>query len=602
MKAKKITLVSLIVAVMMAFAMFALSLSFSTKAYAEPENIVVGGQTVDISSFKTYAKAQIRLDENKGIRFISGINAEVFNTLNTISKSNDMVDVSFGTIITYKSRANAVSDFTKEELDKMSVAQGTAYVDAQAKVFLNDPIFNAEDKEFTAVMNVAERNFDKELVARAYMQVVDNGVTTNYYADIEDYSKSTSGVAKTLIEDFTNKVGSTKELRGLAEYAKNVDAFSMKEGFVEGAPISATKDSTLTKVEIGGRQGVYQLTQVANANQWANRIDPAFTSPATEWVDETTTVDHQKAYERQNVLGIKYVAFDFYYNGNFDVQYPTAARLHKAVKMRYGTVEGNETDWKDHLGVYNADGLFTTVLTKGNWYTVIVDISCNIGLGYNSAISTTIVPIGNNVTCYFDNVRLYKTDAFMKDYLSYIQKTNDELIIAKDGGGAVLETTTFAGRDNVTHIVNNSQQAGYTKVTTFALKETNNHGSSPSTVVNNMAALGVKYVTIDICRNTDSALSLYAYGANNGYLSMTLDNKTGAINYKNDCISLYDASGNKATVMQANVWYTAVIEWQAISSQWTAVALEANWINVAVDNIRYYLNDSYIKDLGIQQA
>lgn len=183
-----------------------------------------------------------------------------------------------------------------------------------------------------------------------------------------------------------------------------------------------------------------------------------------------------------------------------------------------------------------------------------------------------------------------------------MQEDGSEVVIVNDKGGATITKTDIYDRTNVYRLVNNSQQTGYTALSTFGLELTDSRlNSNAPAVCNQISALGIRYITVDVCRATNSAFSFYAYSPTNGYRSLTINNLTGAITNNNSgCIAMYDANGNSVTVMEAGVWYTIVVSWQAVSNQWTTLAFEANWIDVAVDDVRYYFNDSYVQDLGIK--
>ena len=391
--------------------------AFNVKTVkADSELISVNGQVIDISSFKTYPLAAVRTEAtNPGIRFITGINESVYEELTSATADSDW-SVKFGTIITYKSRVDAVEDFTKEQLDtlKSSVTQGSVYVDCVAERFLSNPIEEG-NKEFTAVLEVDSRNYKNELTARGYMVVSDGTNEQIYYADYEDFSRNTTWVAKTSIENIVT-IEDTKSLETLHEYASvGEDGYNMvktsnvltNSGFIK--PSSVTT-SSISVDDFGNRNDVYTFTQTNNSEKWASRLEPALISPSLSWEGSDGAAN---ALARQKALGLKYLKFDFYYknsllgNTDFTLYYPTTSGEHGTVDFKDGEVTSS-----DYVTVYNQLGEETTVLENGNWYTVIVDISCNLEMDKNDNPQVAIVQNNTNngvvnPQC-FDNVIFYR--------------------------------------------------------------------------------------------------------------------------------------------------------------------------------------------------
>lgn len=386
-------------------------------AKANAVNITVNGKSIDISSFETYPLASVRTQAtNPGIRFATGIDEEIYNDLMDAVTGTSW-SIKFGTIITYKSTADSATDFTKEELNKFSVNQGKVYVDSTNAKFLSEPIVNIDNKEFTAVLTVAERNFNKELTARGYMIVSDGTNEEIYYAKYEDFSRNVVEVAKTSIKNIS-AVKNTQSLETLQNYASyGEDGYNMSKtsnsGFIK--PSSVTT-SSITVESFGNRNDVYSFSQTNSSEAWASRIEPALLSPSLSWEDNNDGA--LNALSRQKALGLKYLKFDFYYkntqkgNTDFSLYYPTSSGEHGIVNFKELTVSSANSDWSNYVKVYNQLGQETTTLANAEWYTVVVDISCNLEMNKNDKPQVAIVRNNTNFgtinSQYFDNVIFYR--------------------------------------------------------------------------------------------------------------------------------------------------------------------------------------------------
>ncbi|MBQ9355041.1 MAG: hypothetical protein IJQ23_06310 [Clostridia bacterium] len=406
------------------FLSLSIALNVSNAKVAKAErSITVNGQDIDISSFATYPSASVRLvSEDPGIRFITGIDEDVYDALISATEDTDW-SVTFGTIITYKSRVDdeSVSDFTKAELDKLVVSEGSKYMDCEATSFLSNPIISG-NKEFSAVLKVKDRNFQAELTARGYMVVSDGTSETIYYADYEDFSRNTTWVAKKAIENIItlgNK--KTASLEILDTYAKvGDDGYNMVKTSNDANNSGLIKVSTGTSsigiADFGNRNDVYTFVQTNSTNKWINRLEPALISPSLEWADSDS--GSANALARQKALGLNYFKFDFLYKysqkgeTDFSLYYPTSSGEHGIVNFNNFAVSSDNADWNDYVKVYNETGVETTTLAYSQWYTVVVDISCNLDMEENANPQVAIVENNTNVAnvnpLCFDNVIFYR--------------------------------------------------------------------------------------------------------------------------------------------------------------------------------------------------
>lgn len=402
-------------------------------------SVTVGGVSFDLSSFTTYEKAAIRLDTvDKGIRFTSGLDGEVYDKLVALDEENENVTVTFGTIITYYTRAKGAEAFTKEALEnayKDSLPEGaTAYADCVAEKFLSETSrykVNGDYAEFTAVLRVKEENYNAKLCARAYVSVVENDVESVYYANYTDSYRTPSGVANAALSDYAEYADNVAKLEILKTYVTDeADGFVPENEFVTPKAV----DSTLETVDIGGRTGVTKFSQVDNANQWANRLETKFLSPSVTFGEESPTT----AIERINAIGYRWMTVDFYYNDNFNVLIPTSEG-HKTIRLQNGAVSLPDTvaldDWYDRFMVYDAEGNYTRALTKGNWYTAVVDVSAGVGVSALNAPQVSVVLLANNTVAYFDNVQYYCNDGWKTD------------LSVNDWSGSESAITLHAGND-----------------------------------------------------------------------------------------------------------------------------------------------------------
>lgn len=372
---------------------------------ADSTSVSIGGANYDLSTFQTYGKASVRLSAtDPGIRFTSGIDGDVYSALTAADAASDDFAVTFGTIITYYSRVTAAGAFTMEALDAACAGHlpegATAYVDCPAVYFLSDTYKQvATDTEYTAVLQVASGNYDYELCARAYLKVEEGAETTYYYAQYDATAKRTPAmVAQSALADY-------------AKYADNLTSLGVLNGYMTAksdgvAPenefiLPKTVDSTIEMVEIGNKAGVTKFSQVNNANQWANRLETRFLAPSVTFGEVT-------ASQRMQKLGLGYMTLEFYYNDNFNVNIPTAEG-HKVVKLQGGTVTSDYEGWQNAFMVYDADGNYTTSLTKGAWYTAVMDISAGVK-NTIAAPQVAICLLADNTTAYFANPTYYVTE------------------------------------------------------------------------------------------------------------------------------------------------------------------------------------------------
>ena len=372
---------------------------------ADSTSVSIGGANYDLSTFQTYGKASVRLSAtDPGIRFTSGIDGDVYSALTAADAASDDFAVTFGTIITYYSRVTAAGAFTMEALDAACAGHlpegATAYVDCPAVYFLSDTYKQvATDTEYTAVLQVASGNYDYELCARAYLKVEEGAETTYYYAQYDATAKRTPAmVAQSALADY-------------AKYADNLTSLGVLNGYMTAksdgvAPenefiLPKTVDSTIETVEIGNKAGVTKFSQVNNANQWANRLETRFLAPSVTFGEVT-------ASQRMQKLGLGYMTLEFYYNDNFNVNIPTAEG-HKVVKLQGGTVTSDYEGWQNAFMVYDADGNYTTSLTKGAWYTAVMDISAGVK-NTIAAPQVAICLLADNTTAYFANPTYYVTE------------------------------------------------------------------------------------------------------------------------------------------------------------------------------------------------
>lgn len=408
-------------------------------AKANAVNITVNGKSIDISSFETYPLASVRTEAtNPGIRFATGIDEDTYNDLMDAVSGSDL-SIKFGTIITYKSTADSATDFTKVELDKFSVNQGSVYVDSTNAKFLSEAIVNKNNKEFTAVLKVAERNYNKELTARGYMIVSDGNNEEIYYAKYEKFSRNVVEVAKTSIENIS-AVKNTKSLETLQKYVSyGEDGYNMSKtsnsGFIK--PSSVTT-SSIAVTDFGNRNDIYAFTQTNNSDTWASRLEPALLSPSLSWEDSNDGTKNVLA--RQKALGLNYLKFDFYYkdsllgNTNFSLYYPTTSGEHGIVNFNEYAVSSTSANWNNFVKVYDSLGVETTTLKNGEWYSVVVDISCNLDMYENKKPQVAIVQNTTNIAVAnpqcFDNVIFYKElPSFIK---TPINITNNNGVVSWD--------------------------------------------------------------------------------------------------------------------------------------------------------------------------
>ncbi len=601
---------------LVAFAVcFTLSMSMMFGSYsvanAETNNIEINGQTVDISSFTTYDGASIRYDaENKGIRFVTGINESVYNQINEIV-ANANGYVKYGTIVTFSSRAqkcvDAGLDFTKETLDTLIQTSGSKYMDFDTKVFRETPDV-AGNVEYTAVLGIKDNNYAKPMTARGYMVVNDGTGEKIYYANYEILNSTAENVSHALLENFIDyNVDSDTKLKAIAEYTKNEtkenDGYAMPN---DNSLIVYTENSGNSTLEynqsIGGRSNAVKYTLNNASATWPERVGPSFTSPKLNWTG-TSDVDHQKAFNRQNIMGFKYLVVDVFITNEFFIYFPTANRTHAYAKIsengavvfyeKDSSSDGKtylvttDTKYTDVVKIYNEGGTKELTTTyKGAWYVIAIDISCNIDNGWNSSVNTEITLSNENHTLYFDNVRYYRTDEWKNDIVKdYVAKDASEFIMMANGGSyTTFGLGTFGGRENVKIFkedkVDTNSRVG------FMLTDLFTTGNYETLAENRTLASGVKYISFEICRGIDSALTFYAPDA------LTINNKSGLIGKCPDYVKVYDAEGNQTDTILANEWYTIVVEVKVdeSGSTWSAIQFSANWLNFAIDNINYYYN------------
>ncbi len=587
-------------------------------ANAETRNVEIAGQTVDISSFETYAGASIRYDtENKGIRYVTGISQTVFDEVERIVSENDGYSVKFGTIVTYSYRVQRLLDvgydFTKADLDEYIQTSGSKYVDFSVIEYRANPE-KAGNVEYTAVLGINETNYAIPMSARGYM-VISNGQTEQiYYANYQVLNSTVENVAHTLLEDFvTYSVDSDTKLQAIAEYTKNetTDGYYMSNA---SSMIPYTNDSENVSLEtnqsIGGRSGVTKYTMKTAGKGWSVRLMPAFTGNIS-WTG-ASTVWHQNSVNRQNAMGFKYVIFDIYLQDAFSLYFPTENKAHAYVNVstngnlvyKYNKEDTTDTAITDKVKFFNAGGTQQLSATySGIWYTVVIDISCNIGIGSNSACDTSLsFDIANSVV-YFDNVRFYRTDAWQQDIVKgSMEMDASEFGILQTG----LLSTDVIYDDNATiggrsGVINFGEGRGLTpdktedsgKYTRFGFKFSDLWKDGAAKTNNRMIASGVKYISFDVYRGGGSSFRMGFYDGDS-YPTFKLNatsgvNETTANEAQNLRIYL---NGEQTNSIVSKTWHTVIIKVEvATGVNWSAINWCWNYENIAIDNIVYYYND-----------
>lgn len=593
---------------------------------ADADSVTIAGTTVDMSSFETYEGASIRYDaENKGLRFITGIDEVVYNELNTLATENGYI-VKFGTIVTYSYRVeNCIAngyDFTKADLDKVVETAGSKYVDFGVQVLRDTE--NREvstNVEYTAVLGISESNYSIPMSARGYVVISDGQSEEIFYAKYTKFDLSTEDIAKTLFEDFVEYgVDSDTKLAAIAEYTKGVDSFAMtgKSTMLPYTGNSANFE-IIENQSIGGRSGVSKYI-LKGTNSWAERLSPAFTSPSATlaWTG-ASSVGHQNSVNRQNAMGINYVSFNFYLKDSFSIYYPTANKAHAYVKVSEGNLvymyNGNgttDTAITSKLKVYNVNGEEVTTTYANRWYTVVIDISCNIGIGTNPPCDTSISFNSSNTSVYFDGVKYYRTaDACLQEVTkglgvgsAKMDASAFTIMYKTDTADVSLTTKSLNGRDNV--IFYDMNAAGDKKVAAYsgftfakATWELNNEGkvicTSARTANDRIKTSGIKYISFDVCRGTNSNFIMYVWD-DTKQATLNVTYNTGNINSIPTNVKLFGTDGQEIKVggvMAANTWYTIVIkvEYDETMQNWTSIYWCNPWTELGFDNIVYYYND-----------
>lgn len=621
MRTKSIRLLTAILSFCLAFAMVVF-FGNAKSANAEVKNIEIAGQTIDISSFETYAGASIRYDkENKGIRFVTGISEDAYGAIETLVSENEGYSVTYGTIVTYSYRVQrllyAGYDFTKVDLDEYVQTNGSKYVDFSVLAFREKPEV-AGNVEFTAVLGINETNYAIPMSARGYMVISDGETEQIFYANYKVLNSTAENVSHKLLEDFiTYGVDNDTKLQAIAEYTKNetTDGYYMPNASSMIPYTNNSEDVSLeTNQSIGGRSGVTKYTMKTAGKGWSVRLMPAFTGNIP-WTGSSTAW-HQNSVNRQQAMGFKYVVFDIYLQDSFSIYFPTSSGVHAYVKVsasgdlvyRYNAQNTTDTEITEKVKIFNAGGTQQLSATySGIWYTVVIDISCNLSLESNSACDTSISFDNANSVVYFDNVRFYRTNAWEQDIVvGSMEMDASEFGILRTGEKStdVIYNTnaTISGRSGV---INFGEGKGDSNVsgsyTRFGFKFSDmwdDAGTATAWVTNKrMLASGVKYISFDVCRGGGSSFKLGLWDGDS-YPTFSVNASTGAVdtaktgeveNAQNVRIYL---NGEQQTEIVKNTWYTIIIEVKVdAGSQWSAINWCQNYENIAIDNIVYYYND-----------
>ncbi|MBQ8685676.1 MAG: hypothetical protein IJ514_05865 [Clostridia bacterium] len=202
----------------------------ATTASAATE---IGGARYDLSSFATYYGASVRMiEDSKGLRFTTGIDADVYDSLQADP------NVSFGTII-----APAEYLAEGEEMTHANLAE-EGLLDIPAATFITDEtkVEVEGNVEFTGVItNIKDYNVNRAFRSRAYIKY-DNGTDeapSYYYAGYYTDEKMTTIEAD---HDNSRSVTQTAYILSTSGKAWETDQRAVLDRFVSYRPTYATED------------------------------------------------------------------------------------------------------------------------------------------------------------------------------------------------------------------------------------------------------------------------------------------------------------------------------------------------------------------------
>ena len=66
-------------------------------------------------------------------------------------------------------------------------------------------------------------------------------------------------------------------------------------------------------------------------------------------------------------------------------------------------------------------------------------------------------------------------------------------------------------------------------------------------------------------------------------------------------MSVYGSDGKEVSTLENGVWYTIVVKYDWDNSNWNGITIGSvgSSLDMNVDNVRYYLNDSWKTDFNV---
>ena len=214
-----------------------------------------------IPSLNLIDGAQVRTKDPAGIRF-TGIIGQ--NYLDGLKAQYGADNVKTGIIITPTDYLKDNSlDFTKEALDACEAITGTKYLDIEATTILTEGSYYRVN---CAMINIKEKNINREFSAIFYVKITDGDTTTYTYSayNEEDNSRSISYVATLALADVKDE--------STGEYVNPVTVYGQQKYSPYDADERATLEGFSSKASVtlmtyniaSGNDEVYNT--IANAS------------------------------------------------------------------------------------------------------------------------------------------------------------------------------------------------------------------------------------------------------------------------------------------------------------------------------------------------
>lgn len=388
--------------------------------------------------------------------------------------------------------------------------------------------------------------------------------------------------------------------------------------------VHSSSQATYTQAtsEVGGRTGAWLYQTNSTATLWSDKLEVAATSHS----NGNNGNDAYTAFNSVKTKAYSYITFDFYMESGswfrigardagdtVNVDKYTNGGEYTEVHVKAGAMvnySGSAYRYNPFVKIYRSGaGTNVSYVGVGAWYTAVVDYSAE-SLGTYHEGWTCISISGPAGNIYFDNVRYYSDKAKCDVYVSekvtdgYVGYDGSEFVWGnhKNTGATYgLESEEIQGRTGVYKLVTNSwddrlmvYESGHAVGSSNVSGDVVYPYESVNVAYNNLTALGYNYITFDICFSSGtirivSPDSTGVDGVRNNYTVGATTTVNGANGANNLNVSLYQGDTLVTGNVEANVWYTVVVDHASaqFSSGWSTIYLTGAG-TFYLDNVRYY--------------